>query len=241
MFDQLDLHDLRKLLDSASAVVAMRDVANGNHSPDAIALRHDVDDNARSFETAQTMARWEAAHGYRSTFFVLHTASYWSEEPFFRAGLEEIALAGHEIGIHTNAIAHALLTGRDPDEILFEAIDQLRDWGHVVVGAASHGDGICRDVGFVNYEQFTECARDGVDPCRKLIFRGHELQLQPITLGAFGLKYESYHLPKSLYLSDTGGQWNLPLERPEHGQLHVLQHSDWWHDALSPRHLQAAV
>ena len=238
IFDHRDLAMLNLILRQARAVVAMIDVHHGNTDPAVIGLRHDVDDNWGSFETAQKIARWEAQRGYRSTFYVLHTAGYWNDEPFFRAGLEEIAVHGHEIGIHVNAVAAALVTGGNPHEILWAALDELREWGFTVRGAASHGDGICHDVDFVNYEQFSDCAASA-DPYRTLTYRGRELRLEPMPLSAFGLDYETYHLPRGTYLSDTGGDWNLPVDdlvidfsRLE-GQLHVLQHPDWWSGAFT--------
>lgn len=235
------------LLSRAASVISLREVHAGNHCEDCIALRHDVDDNRGSFETAQVMARWESYHGYRSTYFVLHGAHYWSgSDPFFRAGLEEIALNGHEVGIHVNCIAEALRTGKDPDEILWEAVEELRSWGHAVIGAASHGDSLCHDVGFVNYEQFEEHKQDDRDPYRRLVYRGRSVKLQPLPLSAFRLAYEAYLLPRGRYLSDSGGRWSLPLEPfalkfEFDSQLHILQHPDWWGDALSPDREEVAA
>ena len=237
-FAPADLLHLDALLGRARAVVALRDVHAGNHRPDVVALRHDIDDNQGSFQTALALARWEARRGYRSTYFVLHTAGYWAEEPFFRAGLEELALAGHEVGIHVNALAAALTTGGDPHDILADALDELRDWGHPIIGAASHGDRVCYDAGFVNYEQFLEGTVEGQDPNRLLSHGGRTVRLEPLPLAFFGLRYEAYHLPRGAYLSDTGGQWSAPLEHDFDGQLQLLQHPDWWGQAL--RHPVAA-
>lgn len=241
--DQLD----SLLLQRAHAVISLREVVAGNHQPTAIALRHDVDDNEASFQTAQTMARWEKERGYRSTYYVLHTASYWNGEPFFRAGLEEIALAGHEIGIHVNAIAHALETGGNANEILDAALEELRGWGHAVTGAASHGDRLCGVAGFINYDQFTECARPDVDAHRQLAHRGRSLTLEPMPLDAFGLAYEAYHIPRGPYLTDSGGSWfprrfeDFALHHDFTQQLQILQHPDWWGAALSPDREAAAA
>lgn len=243
MFRSDDLAALERLFDSAHAVVSMREIAAGNNRPDVLALRHDIDENPRAFETAMNMARWENAHGYRSTYYVLHTAAYWDEQPFFRAGLEEIALAGHEIGIHVNAIAEALRNGGDPHDILYAALEELRSWGHAVTGAASHGDPLCHDALFVNYEQFLEGGIENYDHSRTLVFRGREVRLSQLPLRAFGLAYEAYHLDRGGYLSDTGGAWNQTLADAAltQGQLHVLQHPDWWVHALSPDHAEAAA
>ncbi len=237
-----NLRDLSRLLERARSVVALQEVHAGNHDPRVIALRHDVDDNPHSFETATKIAQWEAARGYRSTFFILHTASYWTDAPFFRAELEQIALAGHEIGIHANAIAAALVSGGDPHEILWHALDQLRDWGFPVRGMAPHGDEVCRVAHFVNDEQFIECRRsDQGPPDRELRYRGNVLRLEPMNLSSFGLAYDAYRLPRGSYLSDSGGSWNVELldALAEHGQLHILQHPDWWFAAFPSQEVAA--
>ena len=256
-FQPEDLRDLdERLLSRAWAVVPLREVHAGNTNPAVIALRHDVDD--RGWPAAVALARWEAERGYRSTFFLLHTAPYWTDEDDseFRAGLEEIALLGHEIGIHVNGIAEALRTGGDPHVILAGAVGLLRSWGHSIRGMAAHGDSLCykhqpaslqtAQVGFVNDEQFTECARPNVGPAtRPLELGDYRMRLAPVPLETFGLDYSASHLKRAVYVSDAGGSWNEPFDQvverfpPSLGQLHMLLHPDWWHDALTSQPLAA--
>jgi hypothetical protein len=229
------------VLATARAVVAMADVFGGLDSPDVVGMRHDVDDNRGALETAVRLAAWEASRGYRSTYFVLHTARYWETSRFPHA-LDQIANLGHEIGIHANAVAEALRTGGDPAEILAAAIEQLRRWGHDVVGVAPHGDKACRDESgglvFVNDEMFAECARPELGAADRYLRLGSRvLKLAPRPLADFGLAFESYRLPHGRYLSDTGGRWNVPPASVAtgDGQLHVLQHPDWWAAAFKFR------
>lgn len=226
-----DLAELDTLLASARAVVPMRDIWAGNTDPAVIGLRHDVDDNVGSLDTAVRIAGWEHARGYRSTFFMLHTAHYWDS---LQGPLERIAGYGHEIGIHTNAVTVALTVGGDPADILAAAIDQLRGWGHEIVGVAPHGDELCHTAGFINDEIFTECARPDMGaPDRWLNHDGHHVRLQPRPLAHWRLGYETYRLPRGRYLSDSGGTWNIPPRDIGHrGQLHILWHPDWWGNAL---------
>jgi hypothetical protein len=230
-FRRDDLRDFRGLLERAEAVVAMREIHAGERDPLVIGLRHDVDN---VLEPCVELAEWEARHGFRATYFVLHDSPYWND-PELRPALERIAVLGHEIGIHANAIAVALETGGEPDEILSSAIARLRAWGHDVTGVVAHGDRLCYRAGFVNDEMFAECARPEMgDPRRRLQYRDVELELDPRPLSDFGLEYESIRLPHALYLSDSGGAWNEPF--PElcerfpnpFGQLHILMHPCWW-------------
>lgn len=238
--DDLEALD-RVVLAKASAVVPLLAVHEGNNRPDVIGLRHDVDDNRGSLPTAVKIAEWEAEHGYRATFFILHTAHYWEDGSTLRDALDRIAGHGHEIGIHANAVAAALRGQGDPNLILEQAIERLRGYGHQVQGVAPHGDELCRDsegrVWFMNDEQFVECMRPELGSPDRILRNGETtVKLDPKPLAHFGLVYEAYRLPRDRYLSDTGGQWNIALEeaasRP--GQLQVLWHPDWWADAFFP-------
>lgn len=258
-----DLAELdERFFAQAAAVVALEDVWDGNWALDVIGLRHDCD-AGHSLATAVKMAEWEAARGYRSTYYVLHTSPYWWY-PDFPLMLDEIAGHGHEIGIHTNALAEALRTGVDPDVILDEALATLRGYGFKVRGAAGHGDPFCnRDRGpgeptFANDEQFVECARPKEGAPDRLLTRGNiSLRLRPRPLADFGLEYEALALglPYPFRVSDSGGQW-LPPGFDEHAAkfagllaappevlaaaephvyrpLHMLVHPDWWAGAFA--------
>jgi hypothetical protein len=253
-----DLQELdERLLSRASAVVAMQEVHAGNHDPRVIGLRHDMD-SRESLATGVQMASWEAERGYRSTYYVLHTSPYWGS-PGFRQALESIAVYGHEIGIHTNALAESLRTGRDPDLILDDGLAELRGYGFQVRGVAGHGDPFCnRDRGegeitFANDEQFVECARPQEGPPDRLITRGSiKRQLAPRPLADFGLDYEALvlGLPSPFRCSDSGGKWLNPgfgetVDRfttqtyADARQLHLLVHPDWWGEAFTPEAVAA--
>jgi hypothetical protein len=223
------------LLAPARAVVSMREVFLGARDADVVGMRHDVDDNPGSLATAVRIAMWEAEHGYRSTYFMLHTASYWQDEATLRRSLEQIAGLDHEIGIHANSLAEALRYGGDPDDILQCAIDQLRSYGYPVTGVVGHGDPLCRQAGFINGEMFLECPRPEMgEPGRVVTYAGRRVRLAPRPLADFGLAYNAIWLPRGRTLSDSGGVWNVPPETLAGGlgQLHILQHSDWWAAAL---------
>lgn len=240
-FTDADLFDLdERLFSRADRVVCLAQAAadpwgEGANDRGSIALRHDVDN---TFAGCVALAEWEAERGYCSTWFVLHDEPYWNL-PEFRTGLERIAELGHEIGLHTNAVTVALLTGRDPHEIVAGALDRLRWWGHEVIGVVAHGDNLCYRAGFVNDETFLECARpDWGAPDRTLRHNGVEVALDPRPLSSFGLEYDANRLSRAMYLSDSGGQWSEPFDTAVDtfelggGPLHVLQHPCWWTNAF---------
>ncbi len=260
-FDADDLEELdAAFLSRAAKVVAMEDVVAGDRGANVIGFRHDCD-SFRSLSTACHMAQWEAERGYRSTYFILHTAPYWQARGFEEA-LEEIAMCGHEIGIHVDALARSMMTGEDPDVILDAALGSLRSLGHTIRGAAGHGNEICNRLAgegegwFANDEQFLECARPSYGEPDRVIVRGlNSMRIQPRSLADFGLEYEALFcgLPWHFRFSDSGGRWIEPgftetVERwsaqvdvadpPENGyqpaQLHLLVHPDWWREAFVP-------
>jgi hypothetical protein len=209
-----------------------------------VALRHDMDHDV---ENSVRMAHWEAEHGFRSTYFVLHTDWYWGDggpanpSPFVLRALDEIAGLGHEIGVHNNAVTEALLTGRPPADVLGDVLEALRGHGLTVTGTAGHGDSVARQANYINFEMFAECPHpEGLAADRELEFRDpstgavHRLRLEPVSMSELGLEYEAYFLGNTRYLSESEGRWNHQLQEfvatylREGGFLQVLTHPTHW-------------
>jgi hypothetical protein len=239
--DDLEELDVR-LLSRAKRVVPMRDISKGDTDPRVIGLRHDVDDNVGSFETALRLAEWEFERGYSSTYFLLHGSHYWNEEMLREAPrFEEL---GHEVGIHVNALAEALRLGRDPHMLLAEALSELRSSGVRVVGCVAHGDPLCHEAGFVNDELFSESPRPSLGPPdRTLAYGSSSLRIQPLPRHIYDLEYDANWLPRGDYLSDSGGRWSQSfsavVQRFGESQLHILQHPDWWREAFVTEEVSA--
>lgn len=242
-FQPGDLAELdATLLSRALAVVTMEAVHDGQRHPELIGLRHDVDN---SIEPAVDFARWEHDHGYRSTYYILHTAPYWQDKPLLRRSLETIVAYGHEIGIHNNALAEAYSTGLEPRAVLAAAIAELRDYGFTIRSTVAHGDGRCRDnsgdVRFVNDEIFTECPRPHLGSPTRTI---GTVPLRQSALADFGLEFDANWIGRTAYLSDSGGVWSQPFGEfaagfPFDGQAHLLIHPDWWSEAFTRAEIAA--
>lgn len=235
-FSRSDLDHLGRLYDQADKVVSMRDVFAGETGAATIGLRHDVDDNPGSLDTAVEMARWEHDRGHTSTFFLLHHSHYWDD---VRDAAREIVQLNHEVGLHVNAVAEAIRQRREPHTILTEALYELR-CAVPVTGVVAHGDSLCRGrdgtVRFCNDEMFVECRRRDMGAHDRTI---DGITLDPRSLWDYGLKYDANWLPRTAYLSDSGGRWSRPFHQTETGfpfagQLHMLVHPDWWQHAFVP-------
>jgi hypothetical protein len=192
-----------------------------------IGLRHDCDN---VIVPAVHMAKWEADRGYRSTYYILHTAPYWQDKHLLVRSLDQIALYGHEIGIHNDAITVQLETGQPAAEVLAEAIDELRSYGHTIRSTVAHGHRRCSIDRYVNDEMFEGCYRKDYGPISRL-------GVDTTPLSAFGLDFDANWIPRGDYLSDSGGRWSQPFHDvaaawPTKGQLHMLVHPDWWTEAF---------
>jgi hypothetical protein len=211
-----------------------------------LVIRHDIDND---IETAVKLARWEAEHGIRATYCVLHTAWYYGRfeagrlryrsEDMVEACLEIQAL-GHEINLHNNAVTVGLRTGVDPYDVVAEELDYLRGRGLDIKGTSTHGDNLCHKVGYRNLELFSETAPDGA---RTLEHEGTTVTIGTRSMAELGLTYEGYDLPRDVYISDSGGKLKVVADTPgragrsraELGEsvpyrhvVGILTHPCWW-------------
>ena len=63
----------------------MVEIAHGKTHPDVIGLRHDVDNE---IDSSVAFAQWEADRGYRSTYYILHSAPYWQDKTLLRKSVD---------------------------------------------------------------------------------------------------------------------------------------------------------
>ncbi len=246
-FGPADLEQLDAILRQAEAVIPVRalfELPPERRSPRLVVLRHDTD---ADIDNAVRFAEWEAAHGYRASYYVLHTDWYYrrgfSGPPtrYVLRALERIQRLGHEIGLHNNAITVGLKTGRDPVEVLSAELQFLRRRGFDVVGTAAHGDPLCRTCAYNNGELFLEAPRpEHGAPSRTIACtdsssgRALRVELRPVSMASLGLTYEANFIRNRYYLTDSHGRWNRPLQMAStefdrrDALLSFLIHPAWW-------------
>lgn len=218
------------------------------HDKNILILRHDVD---HDIDTAIRIAKWEHKRELRATYCILHSAWYYGQEN--ESGYEryqysvdaclEIQSLGHEINLHNNVAAIALRTGQDPIKMLQQEIMFLRIHGINIAGTSTHGDKICRELDFRNFELFSECVYESRGGPRTIKHEEHSVELGKVSMRELGLTYEAYDIPRDLYISDSGGRMRTHTNtRGRGGKLRdqmenlypykkivgILTHPVWW-------------
>jgi hypothetical protein len=182
-------------------VVPMSEFAQGRGD---LALRHDVDS---SLESALELARRERDRDLHATYFVLHTAPYWSRSELLDR-LRELQSLGHEIGFHNDLVTLERTRNVDIEDYARQELARLRKAGIAIAGTAAHGSPWCHRLGFHNNYAFAGWD-EPVPGFPNLAVRR---KLDP---AALGLEYEAYHVPHDEYFSDAsfaGGRRRHPLD-----------------------------
>jgi hypothetical protein len=198
-FDRHDLQLLEDFVEQHSRTVTLGEVAAGDHDPSTVVLRHDVD---HCPEQALRFARWEHKRGYRASYFLLPSASYW------RDGARTAALAlqemGHEVGVHNDSLVMSRGDVGEALALLRAQVGEMRSWGIRVHGVADHGG-----VGWQNTD----------------LWRVHMHSPSEVAVD-----YEAYllHQMGSHYVSDNQGRWRAERRRVEGRQTHMLIHPEHW-------------
>lgn len=228
--------------------VEATDLQRASKASDVLLIRHDID---QDIDNAVRLAHWEADKGIRATYCVLHTAWYYGRKAQGRVvhrnqqmvdACLEIQSLGHEINLHNNAVAVGLRTGADPYDLLAEELAYLRGHGLEVRGTSTHGDPLCGQLGFQNFELFSECVYPANGGARTVDHKGRQVTIGARSMSEFGLTYEGYDLPRDIYITDSGGSLRVvhdttgragrtraelePL--PYRRIVGILTHPVWW-------------
>jgi hypothetical protein len=213
-----------------------------------LVIRHDVD---HDHLTAMKIAKWEKDHGIRSTYCLLHTAWYYGKLQNGRMthsnDLAECAQfisgLGHEVILHNNMVVQSLLESIDPADFLSCEIKFFESIGVPFRGTSTHGDKLCHDLQFRNYELFKETCDGRYGGPRCLLYPKNG-KFSSVTLGElcmqdYGLEYEAYEIFWDIYHTDSGGHMQTKTDR--RGMRHfgrhdksrgsligILTHPIWW-------------
>ena len=216
-------------------------------------LRHDVD---HDLDIALEMADFEHKQGVHSTYYLLHTASYWRAEDF-EDKVRQLHSYGHEVGIHLNVITQWLAGDIDKvDTKILEIVSTLSEIGVPVNSVSAHGDRNCYTHQYINYWCFeelrpsTSCEEENRLSAEGIPVNDAEYQISypeshqlvrsdgtifplwSVSMRKCGFEYEAMHLPFDNYYSDSGGAWTRtpdPLTQEfNSSSSEVVIHPEYW-------------
>jgi len=168
-----------------------------------VLLRHDVDDD---LDKSVRNAELQKEIGVKATYFILNTAPYFdASSAIMWNKIHYIQSLGHEIGWHNNILAQ-YMDGANAERIK-EILGFFSENGINVNGSASHGDPLCRQYGFINYEIFEGCTRSKDPTLPEPKFSWDRIKMQDV-----GLSWEAYWIKRDVQYSEPGGYWSKGLE-----------------------------
>lgn len=217
-------------------VVPMAELEHAPSGRITVALRHDVD---HRLNAALTMAQLEHRRGIRSTYYILHTASYYGPDvlPALRRLQDEY---GHEVGWHNDLVTLECVEGVDARAYLTRELERLRDGGVDVRGVAAHGSYWGHALGYDNTYFFSDFDEVHPDFPNRDEVRGRAVPKGK--LAEYGFAYDANHLTFDRFYSDArydrkGRRWTpdaLDLADLRDGERVVLLvHPDHWDASLT--------
>lgn len=249
---------LKKVSDTSKYIVLpineFRTTFNSNKI--VIGLRHDVDNDLNK---ALEFSRTESDLGFRSTYYILHTAPYYvvstSNMAIHSATILPILdimqnVRHLEIGWHNDLVTLQAVYNIDPVAFLKNELTWLRANGINIYGSASHGSPYCYTYKYLNYYFFEECTYPVVGQFVNnvnLTISGKNVPMKKGKFSDFNLEYEAYFLNNNKYFSDAsitnGTRWNigmLNLEQLQPGdRVIILLHPIHWHMASDAARIES--
>lgn len=220
-----------------------------------IGLRHDVDND---LNVAYTFSETESKLGFRSTYYILHTAPYYLANKYNMSVHSESILPilksmqddrHFEIGWHNDLVTLQAVYNIDPVLFLHNELKWLRSNGIKIYGSASHGSNYCYTYFYLNYYFFEECTSPAVGQFvnnTSLPINGTAVPMKKGKFSDFDLKYEAYFLDNNKYFSDasvtSGVRWNigmLDINKLVPGdRVIILIHPIHWHKASTDANIE---
>jgi hypothetical protein len=241
---------LKKISDTSKYVVLplneFRQTLNSKKI--VIGLRHDID---LDLKVAYEFSKIEYDLGFRSTYFILHTAPYYLADQNNMALhsekiipiLKKMQNERHfEIGWHNDLVTLQVIYNFDPVVFLHNELSWLRSNGLQIAGTAAHGSNYCKTYHYMNFYFFQECSYPilvGRENNITVPKDGKMITLKKGHLNDFNLEYEAYFLNNNKAYSDAvikdGVRWNigmLDLSSLKPGdRIIILLHPIHWHKA----------
>lgn len=219
-----------------------------NSNKVVIGLRHDVD---ISLSHAFAFSESESKLGFRSSYYILHTAAYYLLNQGNMAIHNENIIPflqkmqfdrNFEIGWHNDLITLQLVYNINPVDFLKNELKWLRSYGINITGSASHGSPYCHSYHYLNFYFFEECALPlvtGFPNNTGVLKDGQFVTFQRGKLQDFNLDYEAYFLNNNKYFSDAsitnGVRWHTNMLDPASlnpgDRVIILVHPVHWHKA----------
>lgn len=249
---------LKKISDTSKYIVLPLNEFKKTSNPGkiVIGLRHDVDND---LNIAVSFSETEYKLGFRSTYFILHTAPYYLANPGVMSEHSDKILPvlrmmqnerKFEIGWHNDLVTLQAVYNIDPATYLHNELIWLRTNGINVTGTASHGSNFCYVYKYLNYYFFEECTWPIVGQFVNnltLPLNGVSVPMKKGKLADFNLDYEAYFLNYNKAFSDAsitnGIRWNigmLNLNALSPGdRVVILLHPIHWHKASVAASIEA--
>ncbi|MFP4024819.1 MAG: hypothetical protein ACLFVR_09850 [Thiohalospira sp.] len=238
---------LQNLVENEKFVFVSLDKFNATNFDDkiVIGLRHDVDVD---LEGALIMAKIENSLNIPSTYYMLHTAKYYSNtstgkyernneilNDFFKIQKDYNC----EIGIHNDLVTLEVVYKMNSVNFLRDELKWLRNNGIEVTGTASHGSTFCHKYKYHNLYFFKETEKIISDLVNfeEVPVENDTIRITKAYMSDFDLAYEAYSLNNNKYYSDCsfidGERWNpwmLDIENFKPGdKIIILTHPTHWH------------
>lgn len=212
-----------------------------------VSLRYDIDEN---IDAAIKFAYRQNKYGITSTFFALHTASYYgttrmraftrnSNLIYYLKALQDTF--GNEIGFHNDLVTLQIIYQIEPKTFLRNELEWLRENGIDVTGTAYHGNSFT-SIYHYNNSYFWFDYPDN-DPGHETVTVGYKtFTLTRDWLANYGFDYEAGNLKQDYFFTDSysihGSRWDLSmvdLDTIQPGKkVIILLHPQHWDGIRNP-------
>jgi hypothetical protein len=227
---------LKKLINSNRFLfVPLKDL-NSTFSSDKviISIRHDIDYDINS---SVRFARREHDLGIRATYFILHTADYYSKIgrtpdnyvkvtnsasqrnphilPYIKKIQDEY---DHEIGWHNDLVTLQVVYNIDAGKYLSDELKWLRQNNIKIEGTSSHGSEYCYKYHYLNAFFWQKFRQDDFFYNNEYVMvNGKSIKIQKHELSDFDFKYDANLLSYNRVFADVflvnNKQWHMRLEK----------------------------